>query len=1157
MSIKKRFLNFKRYTKLIILSIVLLPNINPLVSQVYINEFLASNSSVNFDPDYNEYSDWFELYNSGSNNVDLSGFYLTDDLSNPAKYQIPIGINIPAGEFLIFWADDNDTLTHTNFNLSSSGEQLGLFDTDTIVVDTLNFGPQNTDLSFGTVVENISIWNYFDEPTPGNSNTTTGYQGFADDIEFSIEAGFYTGGQTLELSTPSSTAEIRYTIDGTFPSENSLLYTSPITFSNTTVIKAISYDTSMFDGRPFTNSYIIDHNNTLDCVVSISTNPGNFFDPDSGIYMNVDSLWERPVNMEVFEGNGERSLNQIFGFRIKGGKSRSLPQKSFGIYSRSYYGEGKIRYRFFEDKDHHVFNNIVLRNSGQDWFKTMFRDGFFQDLVKTNMDVDYQEFRPTEAYINGEYWGILNFREKINEHYIKRNHPSVDIENIDVLEITVFDDDDVSIVMGDLESYNQLTNHMESNNMNLQSTLDYIDSRVDLTEFSNHFITNIFIGNTDWPQNNIKWWREKNEDGKWRWIFFDLDYGFGYRDSLQLNTLERTTNPSTGGNPAATFMLRKLLENDTYKNDFIQRFSTHLNTTFNPDRVNSFIDEKKQHIEAEILNHISRWEADGGIASFSEWEDNISVLRYHANNRPAIVREDLEDKFLIEQVNLTVNNSGEGSGKILIHDVEIGDLPFNGIYYKDIPFIIEAKANYGYRFIGWDENIGVNSDSILITLTSDSTITAIFEAVATESDNIVINEINYNSSDDFDSGDWIEIYNNSEEYVEISNWMIKDENPEPDFIFPYSTLLEPNGYLVICRNYSLFSEKYPEVLNYIIGLNFGLDGGGEHVELFNSSNIIVDSLRYNDHSPWPEEPDGNGPTLELKNPILNNSLGENWQGSFEHGSPGEKNTTYISSKIIMNEFNYNSPEDFNPDDWMEFYNPGDVAIDLYGWSFQDEDVAPMYIFPYNSIVEPNGYLVLCRFADQFHSLFPDVENYIGDLGFGFSGGGDMLRLFDQDMNLIDSLIYNDVAPWPTEPDGQGPTLELINYQTDNSLVSNWAASLIDYGTPGEDNTVATSIGDSYELQITNYELEQNYPNPFNPVTKICYQLAVNSEQLAKIVIFNSAGQSVWSKNLSTDHSSPITGYCIFDGSRFNSGVYFYSLVIDGKKMISRKMILIK
>jgi len=185
--------------------VIFLFTVNSQISaQVYINEFLASNSSINVDPDFNEYSDWFELYNSNSSSFDLGGFFLTDDLSNPSKYQIPTGISIPAGGFIIFWADDNDTLTHTNFSLSSSGEQLGLFSPDTIVVDTLNFGVQNTDLSFGTVIENQSLWYFFDEPTPEESNSTSGHLGFAEDVEFSIEAGFYSGSQTVELSSPSS-----------------------------------------------------------------------------------------------------------------------------------------------------------------------------------------------------------------------------------------------------------------------------------------------------------------------------------------------------------------------------------------------------------------------------------------------------------------------------------------------------------------------------------------------------------------------------------------------------------------------------------------------------------------------------------------------------------------------------------------------------------------------------------------------------------------------------------------------------------------------------------------------------------------------------------------------------------------------------------------
>jgi len=818
--------------------------------------------------------------------------------------------------------DNFETSNHTNFSLSSDGEQIGFFAPDTTIIDTLTYNFQATDISYGTVLENQLEWNYFLESTPGFSNSTNGFIGFADDVLFSLESHFYTSSQILELSTNSGTAEIRYTIDGSFPNENSILYSSPIQINETSVIKAKSFDFDLFSGKEITNTYIIGETSApnLDCTISLSSDPGNFFDADSGIYINYEEDWEIPVNMEIFEENNTRSLDQLVGIKIKGGASRGLPQKSFGIYARNQYGEGKINYRFFDDKHHNIYNNIVLRNSGQDNQFTIFRDALFQNIVKDNMDVDYQEYRPSSIYINGEYWGILNLREKINEHYIKRNYPNVDINNIDVLEITAFDDDEVSVVLGDLNEYNELVSYMDQNDMNLNSTYNFVKERVDIVEFSNHYITNIYIGNKDWPHNNIKWWRERSEMGKWRWIFFDLDYGFGLYNSVYFNSLYRATMPNIGGNTSATFMLRKLLENDDFKNDFVQRFSTHMNTTFNPVRVNDMVNDMSENISTEMEKQIERWVDEDGIESMEQWTNNIEVIKSYANERPEVMREHLGTKFELEHSNLTINTSGNGSGKVIIHSVDIYEFPFIGVYFKGTPFIIKAEANYGSRFVAWEYGSVSTNNSLSLNLISDSTITAVFEEVFTGSNEVVINEINYKSNPDYNSEDWIEIYNNSDEYIEISSWSLKDNNYSPSYTFPASTLFAPKSYIVICKDSILFSEQFPNISNFLPDLSFGLNSAGEKIRLYNANGDIVDSLIYDNDPPWPIEPNGEGPTLELINPSFDNILPENWTSSINHGTPGEVNSAFVSIdeedsynlRLLNYELKQNYPNPFNP-----------------------------------------------------------------------------------------------------------------------------------------------------------------------------------------------------------------------------------------------------
>ncbi len=145
----------------------------PQPGNLYINEFMASNDTTIADPDFNDYSDWIEIYNDGDVDIDISGYFMTDDLENPTKWQVPEGVVVPAHGYLLIWADDNDTLgqaPHTNFKLSGGGEQVGLFAPDTTVVDTITYGEQQTDVSYGRYPDGADNWIFMTHPTPGASN---------------------------------------------------------------------------------------------------------------------------------------------------------------------------------------------------------------------------------------------------------------------------------------------------------------------------------------------------------------------------------------------------------------------------------------------------------------------------------------------------------------------------------------------------------------------------------------------------------------------------------------------------------------------------------------------------------------------------------------------------------------------------------------------------------------------------------------------------------------------------------------------------------------------------------------------------------------------------------------------------------------------------
>ncbi len=315
---------------------------------------------------------------------------------------------------------------------------------------------------------------------------------------------------------------------------------------------------------------------------------------------------------------------------------------------------------------------------------------------------------------------------------------------------------------------------------------------------------------------------------------------------------------------------------------------------------------------------------------------------------------------------------------------------------------------------------------------------------------LVINEINYSSLTTFDSGDWVELHNPTTNAADVSGWKLQDS--KNSFDLPVGTIIPPGGFLVLVENDTFFTAIYPEVTNYISNLAFGFSSGGEQIQLSTHQGCLIDVVDYEAIAPWPIAAAGDDATLSLTDSSLDNSLAESWEASGNAtGTPGEANTNIcegVDSGIVINEINYNSPLTFDTGDWLELHNTTNSPVDLSGWQLHDNLKA--YEIPLNTIIPANGYLVLVSNVTNFTNLYPTVENYLGPLGLGFGNGGEKLRLYDASRCRADLVHYDDVAPWPTAPDGNGPSLSLIDPLSDNALGENWEASPAN-GTPGREN----------------------------------------------------------------------------------------------------------
>lgn len=714
----------------------------PLSAQpVRINELQSANRSTVADPDFGAFEDWVELHNPGPTPVDLGGYFLTDDVAIPDRWRVPDGTILAAGGYLVLWADGLDIDLHMSFGLSRDGEYVRFSDPTGLPVDAVSFGAMPADVSYGRLPSEPGVWGYFLAPTPGTTNSGTTVDGFLDPPVFDPPAGFHAGTLQVQVSSSDPDAVVRYTLDGTPPNEYSEAATSPIFVSGTTAIRAVSFRDGLVPSRPATATYFIDEYPTLP-VVSLVTDPANFFDGDIGIYVvgwngivgycskaarNWNQDWERPIHIELFETDGGLAFGQDAGVKIFGGCTRLYNQKSLALYARAEYGPGRFRHRIFPWLDLDSFNNLVLRSSAQDWWRTMFRDGMIQTLIQQGMSIETQAYRPALVFLNGEYWGIHNLREKLNEHYF------ADHFGLDPGQIEIIQNDDGSI-FGGSDHFEALMAYVRSAAISDPAALDVVAGWLDIDGYIDYVVAEIYSANGDWPGNNLKYWRPRTDDGRWRGAIFDMDMGFGGNQygTTATNTLALATSTSGeiwSNQPWSTELLRRLLLNERFRNRFIQRMAAHISTTFETEHVLGVIDSLKANIAAEVPRHRARWTKS--ISYNADWDVLIEIMREFARNRAQYVRSHFNGKFGLSGsalLHLAVEPAGGGT----IHAAGV-DMPFSDpapVFFRGVPLTLEAIPADGFRFVGWTGDLPGDIDTITAVLDDETWMTAVFEPIS-------------------------------------------------------------------------------------------------------------------------------------------------------------------------------------------------------------------------------------------------------------------------------------------------------------------------------------------------------------------------------------------------------------------------------------------
>ena len=706
-------------------------------SSLIINEIMSANVDVYLDPSFN-YGSWVELYNPTNKSVSLGGLYVTDDPQNLKKHQLTEKYGaLPAKGFALLNFDHHEIYTTLSYRqipyeLNCDGGVIIISDGNKILAQQ-EYPEAISRTSYARTMDGGEEWGVTGIPSPGASNQDN--DGWATtQLAAPIvdkDGQRFSGTLRVSVNIPQG-ATLRYTTDGTAPTltNGEISKTGLFDVSYTTCYRFRLFQEGYLPSRVVTRSYIYDGGEYYFPIISIVTDIDNIYDNDRGLFQsgpygrpgngqtgkcNWNMDWDRPVSFEYITDKNEYLVSQECNMSMCGGWSRAWNPHSFKLKAKKYYDfENTFQAQFFDEKPYLKNKTLQIRNGGND-NNNRIKDAALQQIVaRSGMDVDYQAWQPVHVFFNGSHYAVLNMREPNNKHYAYANY-GIDTDEMDQFEICP--DSGYIQMKGTDEAFLRLVELSE--NASDEATYEEICQLMDIDEYINYMAVEFYIGNWDWPQNNVKGFRDVN-DGKFRFVLYDLDGAFSTstpfktffdKEKYTFDTLhgyDYSTNKSIEGKRLTkeikfVTLFKNMLKNDTFRKKFIDTFCIMGGSVYQPSKVSAIINEMREYLSQ------GWWVSPDGTAN-----DLINKISSTYNNSLTSNLKGTKDMKLtsvIRQVaNLSVNVP---NAKIRINDIEVPYSEFNG--YLFAPITLKAEAPAGYRFKGWMNDGGSTSKQIFGT----------------------------------------------------------------------------------------------------------------------------------------------------------------------------------------------------------------------------------------------------------------------------------------------------------------------------------------------------------------------------------------------------------------------------------------------------------
>ena len=587
--------------------------------------------------------DYIELYNASEKNLSLNDFKLSDKKDAGSFLALPKKTLSP-GAYAVIWCNEENAGGLTlDLGLNRYGETVYLMEKGGGIVDALSYGRLSDGYCCGRDLDGTDAPVYFDTLTPGKANVQRTLSAMLRDPVIDTESGYVQRGTAVAIDC---SAPVYYTLDGSVPTENSTLYAAPVSIDKTTTLRARAIAPGAVPSDVVTRTFLVEKKHTLP-VVCLSTDAAGLFSEERGILAtgsgaspefphlgaNYWQDWERPIHFEYMNADGVPQAAFDGGVQVFGQYSRALEQKSLAIFLRDKYGPGEICCPFFKDGAVNVFSSLVLRNSGQDFSSAHLRDAFCAMVMKGQVDVDFMDYQPVAVYINGDYFGLYDLREKINGDYLE-NHRGLNKHNTDLIKGNRI------VQLGTLDDHTALLDYVKTHDLRDDRIYARVKQWVDIDNLIEYWMCESFFCNTD--TGNIRFYREKTDGSKWRWIFFDVDWAL-FPSTYKINSIQRYLNPRGHGvgNGFHTTLMVNLMKNAQFRARVLKLHKKHLATTFDQTRLLEIFDAMVAEIEPEMQLHTARW----STISYEGWTRSVKQLRSIVSQMPALFKEKMKSGF--------------------------------------------------------------------------------------------------------------------------------------------------------------------------------------------------------------------------------------------------------------------------------------------------------------------------------------------------------------------------------------------------------------------------------------------------------------------------------------------------------------------------------